>query len=151
LIPDIPNEASIKNNSFSAFHNIKKRSLYGERVVMLITLLRCKIHNAVVTGCNIEYEGSIEIDTDLMDAVGLRAFEKVMVSDINNANRFETYVIPAKAGSGTIALNGAAAHLVEKGDRIIIFSFAAMEPSEAGSFTPSIIILNEKNRIKERK
>ncbi len=118
---------------------------------MLITLLRSKIHNAAVTECNIEYEGSIEIDTDLLEAVGIRVFEKVLVSDINNANRFETYVIPGKAGSGKIGLNGAAAHLVEKGDRIIIFAFAHMDPSEAETFQPSIIVLDEKNRIKSRK
>ena len=118
---------------------------------MFITLLRSKIHNAVVTGCNIEYEGSIEIDNELLDAAGIRVFEKVLISDINNANRFETYVIPGKRGSGQIALNGAAAHLVEKGDRIIIFAFAHMEPSEADIFRPNIIILNEKNKILSRK
>ena len=117
---------------------------------MLITMLRSKIHNAAVTQCDVEYEGSIEIDTDILEASGMRVYEKVMVSDINNANRFETYIIPGPAGSRKIGLNGAAAHLVEIGDRIIVFAFAHMEEKEADSFKPTILLMNEKNEIQKK-
>ncbi|AEH51491.1 aspartate 1-decarboxylase [Pseudothermotoga thermarum] len=112
-------------------------------------MLKSKLHMARVTDKNLEYEGSIEIDENLMKAVDLKEFEQVLVVDIENANRFETYVIKGKAGSGIIALNGAAARLVEKGDRIIIMAFGLFDDDEYKS--PKIAILNERNEIVQMK
>ncbi len=112
-------------------------------------MLKSKLHMARVTDKNIEYEGSIEIDENLMKAVDLKEFEEVLVVDVENANRFETYVIKGKAGSGVIALNGAAARLVEKNDRIIVMAFGLFEDEEYKG--PRIAILNEKNQIVQMK
>jgi len=114
---------------------------------MQINLLKSKIHKASVTKCDINYEGSISIDENIIKAANLREFEKVMISNINNAERFETYIIKAPAGSKEIGLNGAAARLVALGDRIIIFSFASMTADEAEIHKPVIIVLNENNDI----
>lgn len=116
---------------------------------MLLSILKCKIHRALVTDKNIEYEGSITIDETLMTAAGLKPFEKVHVLDLNNGERFETYVIVGKKNTGAICVNGAAARLVEKGDKIIIVAYALMEESEAAAFKPKLVKVNEKNRIKK--
>lgn len=108
-------------------------------------MLKSKLHMARVTDKNLEYEGSIEIDEELMKAVDLKEFEQVLVVDIENASRFETYVIKGKAGSGVIALNGAAARLVEKNDRLIIMAFGLFDDDEYRG--PKIGILNEKNQL----
>ena len=117
---------------------------------MNVQILKCKIHRATVTGINMSYEGSIVIDSDLMEEVGLIGYEKVLVANISTGDRFETYVIPGDAGSGSIELNGATARLGQTGDRVIIFAFAAMPEAEARSHSPRIIQLDEKNRVVQR-
>lgn len=106
---------------------------------MLIEVLKSKIHKVTITGANLNYIGSITIDEDLIDAANLIENEKVQVMDLNNGERFETYVIKGERGSGDICLNGAAARKVLPGDVIIIMSFACMDFQEAKSFRPTII------------
>jgi aspartate 1-decarboxylase len=117
---------------------------------MFLKMLRSKIHRAVVTQADIDYVGSITIDPDLFEAVGILPHEEVLVADLNNGARFETYVIPGPKGSGVICINGAAAKLVEVGDRIIIMAFAYATPEEAKKLRPSIVLVDEKNRIAKR-
>lgn len=115
---------------------------------MQLTLLKAKIHRATVTMADLHYEGSISIDTDLLDASGILIHEKVDVLNINNGERFTTYVIPAKAGSGAIQVNGAAARLVQVGDQVIIISYVSMPEAEAKRFQPKVVLVDEKNRAK---
>lgn len=115
---------------------------------MLIEVLKSKIHNATVTDTFIDYEGSIGIDEEIMDLCGLREFEKVHVWNINNGERFETYVIKEPRSSGRITINGAAARLAHKGDRIIIASFCLADENE--KISPKIVILDENNKLKTR-
>lgn len=116
---------------------------------MWIEILKSKIHRATVTDANLNYEGSITIDTDLIDAAKLIVNEKVAIVNNNNGERFETYVIRGERGSGIICLNGAAARKVQKGDIIIIMSYAFMTPEEASSFEPTVInIKDSTNTIK---
>ncbi|MFN3841022.1 MAG: aspartate 1-decarboxylase [Cyclobacteriaceae bacterium] len=110
---------------------------------MMRTLLKSKIHRAVVTGSDLNYEGSIAIDTDLCKAADLLQFEKVDIYNINNGARFSTYVIPGKQGE--VSLNGAAARMVQPGDRIIIASYVTLTDEEAGKLTPKIVLVNESN------
>ncbi len=117
---------------------------------MIISLLKSKIHRATVTGVDVGYEGSIVIDADLMDEVGIYPFEKVLVANLNTGVRFETYVLAGERGSGAIKLNGATAHLGKVEDRVIIFAFTEMPASEAESFSPKIIQLDEKNQVVRR-
>ena len=114
---------------------------------MLIQLLKSKIHRAQVTGANVDYEGSLTIDLDLMDQVGLAPYEKVLCSNMANAARFETYAIPGDRGSGQIVLNGAAAHLGKPGDRLTIMSFAEVEAAAAKDWQPRVIVLGERNAV----
>lgn len=107
---------------------------------MLIEVLKSKIHRVTVTQANLNYLGSITIDEDLIDAANLIVNEKVQVLDINNGERFETYVIKGERGTGEICLNGAAARKVVVGDIVIIMSYAIMEFEEAKSFKPSIVM-----------
>jgi aspartate 1-decarboxylase len=116
---------------------------------MWLEILKSKIHRATVTDADLNYEGSITIDEDLIDAANMTVHEKVAVVNNNNGERFETYVIRGERGSGTICLNGAAARKVQKGDIIIILSYALMSPEEAGTFHPAVIHLDGSNRIKE--
>ncbi len=109
---------------------------------MMIEVLKSKLHCARVTEANLNYVGSITIDEDLMDAVGLIAGEKVQVVDNNNGSRLETYVIKGERGSGSICLNGAAARLVQPDDIVIIMSFAMMDYEEAKNFEPKIAFPN---------
>lgn len=113
---------------------------------MQIELLKCKIHRATVTDANLNYEGSITIDRNLMEASGLLLHEKVQVLDINNGERFETYVIEGPRGSGAICLNGAAARLVQKGDLVIIAAYAQMTPEEARSWEPTVVRVDGFNK-----
>ena len=106
---------------------------------MLVHVVKSKIHRVSVTEANLNYIGSITIDEDLMDAANVIANEKVSIVNNNNGERFETYVIPGKRGSGIICLNGAAARLVQPGDIVIIMAYAMMEMEEARSFKPAII------------
>lgn len=110
---------------------------------MRITLLKSKLHRATVTGADIHYEGSIAIDTRLCEAARLVNFERVEIYNVNNGERFATYVIPGKKGE--ICLNGAAARLVHPGDHVIICAYAEIDESEAASHKPRIVILDEKN------
>jgi aspartate 1-decarboxylase len=114
---------------------------------MKIEMLKSKIHRATVTEANLEYTGSVSIDPVLCEAVGLREFEKVDVLDIDNGARLTTYVILGKPGE--VCLNGAAARLVHKGDRVIIVSYASLDEAEADNFRPKVILVDEENRIKE--
>lgn len=114
---------------------------------MQIHLLKSKIHRARVTAADVNYEGSLGIDQDLMDRVGLVAHERILCSDLANGNRWETYAIPAPRGSGAIILNGAVAHLGKKGDRITIMSFAAVAPKRAKKWEPAVIVLGARNAI----
>jgi aspartate 1-decarboxylase len=111
------------------------------------TMLKSKIHRARVTQCNIDYEGSITIDKDLMEAADLLQYEKVDVLNINNSARFHTYVIEGETGSGEICLNGAAARLVAKGDIVIILSYNQVSEEEAATFSPRLVYVDSENRI----
>ena len=112
-----------------------------------MSLLKSKIHKAKVTRADLHYEGSLEIDLDIMDKVGLVAYEKILVVNINNGERLETYVIPGPRGSKDFLLNGAAARKGSEGDRIIIMSFADLEVEEAQNHLPKTIVLDEENNI----
>lgn len=116
---------------------------------MQITVLKSKIHTATVTEANLHYEGSIVIDESLMKEAGIREHEKVLVANFTNGNRYETYVMKGKAGSGTIAVNGAGARYSCVGDIVTIFAFATID--KADRLKPKIIVLDKKNRIKLRK
>lgn len=113
---------------------------------MFLSMLKSKLHKAVVTGCMLDYEGSIEIDSSLMKAAGLIPYEKVLVANLANGNRFETYAIPGKKDSGTICLNGAAALLGKRGDNVIILSFMLVPVGKAAKHSPSIVALDRNNR-----
>ena len=114
---------------------------------MTVHLLKSKIHRARVTAANLEYEGSMSIDRDLMDKVGLLPYERILCSNMANAARFETYVIPGEPGSGVIGINGAAAHLVHPGDLVIIMSYAVLTDAEARALKPLVVHVDEKNRV----
>lgn len=116
---------------------------------MLLTILKAKLHRAVVTETDIDYVGSVTIDEELMNEVGILSFEQVHVWNLTNGSRLITYAIPAKKNSGIICLNGAAAHLTRVGDRVIIGAFAQMEEKEAAKFKPRIAIINEENKIEK--
>ena len=113
---------------------------------MFSTLLKAKLHAARVTDSQLDYEGSLTIDQDLMDYVQILPYEKILVADMENGNRFETYAIPGKRGSGAICLNGATAHLGAVGDRLTIFTFGLVETAGAAQHRPRVIRLDEKNR-----
>ena len=114
---------------------------------MTITLLKAKIHRAVVTQADADYVGSITIDTHLMRESGILEYEKVTVADIDSGNRFETYVIAGEEDSGIICLNGAAAKLVEVGDKVIIMAYARMTPREAKNHRPTVLFVDESNKL----
>ena len=114
---------------------------------MEITLLKAKIHRAVVKQADLDYVGSITIDSDLLRESGILEYEKVEIADIDNGNRFETYTIAGEAGSGIICLNGAAARCVSEGDKIIIMAYAQMTPEEAKDHNPTVIFVDEDNKI----
>jgi aspartate 1-decarboxylase len=110
-------------------------------------MLKSKIHRATVTEADLHYVGSVAIDRDLMDAADLLEGEQVAIADITNGARLETYVIPAPRGSGTITINGAAAHLVQTGDLVIIMNYASMDDAEAKSWKPIVVHVDENNRV----
>ena len=117
---------------------------------MYLTLCKAKLHRATVTQAELHYEGSITIDAGLLDTAGIVPFERVQVVDIDNGNRFETYAIEGKRGSGTICVNGAAARLVQPGDHVIIIAYAQFTPEEAKRHQPVIVLLDAKNAVRER-
>ena len=110
-------------------------------------MLRAKIHRATVTQCDLNYEGSCGIDEDLLDAADMREFEKIELYNVNNGERFSTYVIKGQRGSGEISLNGAAARLAHLGDLLIICTYAPMTDAEIESYKQKIVFVDEKNRI----
>ena len=114
---------------------------------MLVTLLKSKIHRAAVTGASVDYEGSLAIAQDLAESVGLLEYERILVGNMGNGERFETYVIYGERGSGVIELNGATAHLGEIGDRLTIMSFGELSEAEVETHKPRIIVLDAENRI----
>lgn len=117
--------------------------------MMYRMMMNAKIHRAVVTQADLNYVGSITIDEDLLDAVGMLPNEKVHVVDNNNGARFETYIIAGERGSGVICVNGAAARLVQKGDVVIIMSYAYVNDEEAKKHKPTVAIMQQGNMIKE--
>ncbi|MCY8203274.1 MULTISPECIES: aspartate 1-decarboxylase [unclassified Bacillus (in: firmicutes)] len=116
---------------------------------MYRTMMSGKLHRATVTEANLNYVGSITIDEDLLDAVGMLPNEKVQIVNNNNGARLETYIIPGKRGSGIICLNGAAARLVQEGDKVIIISYKMMSDQEAASHEPKVAVLNDQNKIEQ--
>ena len=113
-------------------------------------MLKSKIHRATVTDANLDYEGSIALDPVLMKEADLVEFEKVHVLDVTNGSRLETYVIKGKENSGEVCINGAAAHLVNINDLVIIASYCSLNEEELINFKPTIILVDEKNQIKEK-
>lgn len=114
---------------------------------MLRCMLRAKIHMATVTDSDINYEGSITVDEDLLEAAGIRPFEQVSISNLNNGERFETYAIPGRRGSGDVCLNGPTARKGTKGDVIIIFTYCYYQDDDIKDFSPIILKVDKKNRI----
>ena len=118
---------------------------------MIITMLKAKIHRATVTESNLHYVGSITIDRDLMEASGILEYEKVSVVDIDNGSRFDTYAIEGDCGNGVICVNGAAARLVQPGDKVIILAYCQVDSEEAENHSPKIIFVGSGNAILEIK
>lgn len=114
---------------------------------MELTILKAKIHRAVVKQADLDYVGSVTIDTQLLRESGILEYEKVQIVDINNGNRFETYTIAGEEGSGIICLNGAAAKCVSVGDKVIIMAYANMTPEEAKTHKPTVLFVDEDNKI----
>ncbi len=114
---------------------------------MNITMLKGKIHRATVSEARLDYVGSITVDETLMEAAEIREYEQVQIVDIDNGQRFETYVIAGEKDSGLICLNGAAARMVQVGDKIIIMSYAGMTPGEADGHAPQVVFVDGENRI----
>jgi aspartate 1-decarboxylase len=116
---------------------------------MFVKLLKSKLHGATVTDTKLHYAGSLAIDSNLMESAGILPYESVLVADLNNGSRLETYAVPAEANSGKISILGPAAQLVKPKDTIIIFSFGFYTPDEAEKLKPKIIVLDENNNIKK--
>jgi aspartate 1-decarboxylase len=114
---------------------------------MQLTLLKSKIHRATVTGASLHYEGSLTVPADIAEMVGLLPYEKILVGNLQNGERFETYVLYGAPGKGLIELNGATAHLGAIGDRLTIMSFARLTPEEAKTHRPRVALLDERNRV----
>ena len=113
----------------------------------MLNMLKGKIHRATVKQAEVDYVGSITIDEDLMDAAGIIEYEKVQVADVTSGSRLETYVIAGERGSGMICLNGAAAHLVTVGDKVIIMCYCQMEAAEAKDFQPHVVFVDDDNHV----
>ena len=116
---------------------------------MLRTLCKSKLHRATVTEANVQYAGSITLDADLMKAADLLPYEQVHVVDVDNGARLVTYCMEGAAGSGIVCMNGAAARLVKAGDRVIVISYAQLAPEELAGFIPRIVLLDQRNRVRE--
>lgn len=117
---------------------------------MQLQMLKAKLHRATVTQTKLDYHGSITIDSELLKATGILPAEKVEVANLNNGARFATYVLVGEAGSGVIGVNGASARLCAVGDKLIILCFAGMDEQEARKFKPTVLVLDERNRVVER-
>lgn len=116
---------------------------------MLLMMLKAKIHRATVTDANLEYEGSVTVDQDLLDAAGILLFESVDIYDVTNGARIRTYTIPGERGSGVVCINGAAAHKVRSGDIVILAAYAQMPPEEAKTHKPRVVLLGPGNHIQK--
>lgn len=116
---------------------------------MQVTMLKGKIHRATVTQAELNYVGSITIDPLLLEAAGIFEYEQVHIVDVNNGSRFETYTIAGEPGSGIICLNGAAARMVQTGDKIIIMAYVQMEPEEIKEHKPNVVLVDKENHVKE--
>jgi aspartate 1-decarboxylase len=116
---------------------------------MTITMFKGKLHRVRVTDADLYYEGSITVDTELLDAAGILPYEKVQVVNVNNGARLETYTIPGDAGSRIVCLNGPAARLVARGDEVIVIAYADMTPDEARKHRPRVVLVDEHNNPKE--
>lgn len=116
---------------------------------MLRYMLKSKVHRAVVTDADLNYVGSITIDRDIMDAADIMANEKVTIVNNNNGARFDTYVIEGERGSGVVCLNGAAARLVQRGDIVIILTYALLEAEECKNHKPRLVFVNENNQVEK--
>ena len=116
---------------------------------MLRVMLRAKVHRPAVTETNVNYEGSLTLDSTLMEAAGMTAYERIDVYNSDSGARFSTYVIPGRPGSGEVCVNGAAAHLAVPGDRLIIASYAFLSPEEIPSHRPTVVLVDAHNRMKE--
>jgi aspartate 1-decarboxylase len=114
------------------------------------TLFKSKIHRATVTQADLEYEGSVTIDADLMDAAGIWQYEAVHVWNITRGTRLQTYALAGPRGTGVVCVNGAAAHLNQPGDKVILATFAEMEESEARTFKPKVVLVDDRNRISDQ-
>lgn len=114
---------------------------------MQLSMLKSKIHRAVITQAELDYVGSVTIDEELMEAAGIFEYEHVHIVNVNSGSRIETYVIAGERGSGVICLNGAAARSGQKGDTVIIMSYAAMSPEEADKHRPKVVFVNDRNEI----
>src|SRR5471030_1530946 len=115
---------------------------------MLLTMMKAKLHRATVTHADLDYEGSIAIDKDLLDASGILPHEQVDVLNITTGHRFTTYAIEAPRGSRVIGVNGAAARLVQRGDKVIIVAYGQIDAAEARNYAPSVVLLEDGNQIK---
>lgn len=114
---------------------------------MTITMLKAKIHRATVTQAELNYVGSITVDIELLEQAGILEYEQVQIVDINNGARFETYTIAGERGSGVMCLNGAAARMVQPGDKIILMTYAQVTPEEAKELTPKVLFVDERNQV----
>ena len=114
---------------------------------MTITMLKAKIPRATVTQAELDYVGSITVDMDLLEQAGILEYEKVQIVDVNNGSRFETYTIAGERGSGVMCLNGAAARMVQTGDKIILMAYAQVTPEEASELRPTVLFVDEKNKV----
>jgi aspartate 1-decarboxylase len=114
---------------------------------MEISMLKSKIHRAVITQAELNYVGSVTIDEELMEAAGLYEYERVHISNVNSGSRIETYVIAGERGSGVICLNGAAARSGQKGDHVIIMAYANMAPEEIKTHRPKVVFVSDKNEV----
>lgn len=110
-------------------------------------MLKAKIHRATVTQAELDYVGSITVDMDLLEQAGILEYEKVQIVDVNNGSRFETYTIAGERGSGVMCLNGAAARMVQTGDKIILMAYAQVTPEEASELRPTVLFVDEKNKV----
>ena len=118
---------------------------------MFVKLLKSKLHRATVTETKLHYPGSMALDSALMEAVGILPYESVLIADLDNGNRLETYVIPAEANSGKVVILGAAARLIKPKDIVIILGFGYFTPEEAGEFKPQVVVLGKDNKIETGK
>lgn len=114
---------------------------------MTIKMLKAKIHRATVTQAELDYVGSITVDMDLLEQAGILEYEKVQIVDVNNGSRFETYTIAGERGGGVMCLNGAAARMVQTGDKIILMAYAQVTPEEASELRPTVLFVDEKNKV----